>query len=78
MLKRDSGIRDTSDILRISTGCELRVLLSFMNIELRPKYQSYHRVQVDELYSSVGTKKKKVWILYAYCAQTKEILLALK
>ena len=74
MLKRDSGIRDTSDILRISTGCELRVLLSFMNIELRPKYQSYHRVQVDELYSFVGSKKKKVWILYAYCAQTKEIL----
>ena len=78
MLTRGSGIRDIADILRISTGCVLRVLLSFINIQLRPRYQYYHRVQVDELYSFVGSKRKKVWILYAYCAQTKEILLALK
>ena len=74
MLTRGSGIRDIADVLRISTGCVLRVLLSFMNIELKPKYGYYHQVQVDELYSFVGSKKKKVWILYAYCAQTKEIL----
>lgn len=29
---------------------------------------------MDELYSFVGSKKKKVCILYAYCAESKEIL----
>ena len=74
LLSRGSGIRDTADVLRISTGCVLRVLLSFMNVELKPRYRYCHQVQVDELYSFVGSKKKKVWILYAYCAQTNEIL----
>ena len=74
LLTRGSGIRDIADVLRISTGCVLRVLLSFMNVELKPRYRYYHQVQVDELYSFVGSKKKKVWILYAYCAQTNEIL----
>jgi IS1 family transposase/transposase-like protein len=74
MLIRGSGIRDISDVLRISTGCVLRVLLSYLNVELKPKYRFYHQVQVDELYSFVQSKKKKVWILYAYCAQTNEIL----
>lgn len=43
-------------------------------MELKARHSSYHQVQVDELYSFVGSKKKKVWILYAYCGQTKEIL----
>ena len=73
MLIRGSGIRDIADILQISQGCVLRVLLSHADLKLKPKHSSYHQVQVDELYSFVG-KKKKVWILYAYCAQTKEIL----
>jgi IS1 family transposase len=74
MLVKGSGIRDIANILTISTGCVLRVLLSYTNVELKPRHQSYHQVQVDELYSFVQSKKKKVWILYAYCAQTKEIL----
>ena len=74
MLVRGSGIRDISDVLRISTGCVIRVLLSYADVELKARHSSYHQVQVDELYSFVGSKKKKVWILYAYCGQTKEIL----
>ena len=43
-------------------------------INLKPIKEHYNQVQVDELYSFVQTKQKKVWILYAYCALTKEIL----
>lgn len=74
MLIRGSGIRDIAKVLKISTGCVLGVLLSYMNLELIPRQNSYHKVQVDELYSFVENKKTKVWILYAYCAETKEIL----
>ena len=45
-----------------------RISLSAQNIKV------YHKVQVDKLYSFVQNKNKKVWILYAYCAQTDEIL----
>jgi len=34
----------------------------------------YHKVQIDELYSFVGNKRKKVWIISAYDAESKEIL----
>ena len=74
MLTRGSGIRDIAYVLRISTGCVLRVLVSQANLTFSPKHKVYHKVQVDELYSFVQNKKKKVWILYAYCAQTDEIL----
>ncbi len=74
MLTRGSGIRDIADVLRISTGCILGILLSYAHVELKSRYQFYHQVQVDELYSFVRSKKKKVWIVYAYSAKTKEIL----
>lgn len=74
MLVRGSGIRDIADVLRVSSRCVLGVLLSYATLELKPKQSFYHQVQVDELYSFVQSKKKKVWILYAYCAQTSEIL----
>jgi len=74
MLVRGSGIRDIAYVLNISQTCVLGILKSQLGIELNPRHQHYHQVQVDELYSFVGSKKKKVWILYAYCAATKEIL----
>ncbi|TXI14500.1 MAG: IS1 family transposase [Pedobacter sp.] len=48
--------------------------MSYADVELNSWYSSYHQIQVDEFYSFVQKKKKKVWVLYAYCAQTKEIL----
>ena len=32
----------------------------------------YHKIQIDELHSFV--RKKKVWIIYAYDAETNEII----
>lgn len=74
MLIRGSGTRDISYVLSISKGCVSKLIASYASINLVPKLEHYDQVQVDELYSFVQTKKKKVWILYAYCAQTKEIL----
>ena len=47
MLVRGSGIRDIANILTISTGCVLCVLLSYTNAKLKPRHPSYHQVQVD-------------------------------
>jgi len=74
MLVRGSGIRDIAYTLKVSTGCVLRTLLSHHNAQLIPKLEHYDHVQVDELYSFVQNKGKKVWILYAYCQKTNEIL----
>ncbi len=74
MLVRDSGTRDIACVLSISTGYVSKLIASYASINLVPRLDHYDQVQVDELYSFVQTKKKKVWILYAYCAQTQEIL----
>ena len=44
--------------------------------EIKPKRNSYHFVQIDEQWSYVGNKQKKVWLLYAICKQSGEILAA--
>ena len=74
MLVGGSGTRDISHVLSISRNCVSKLIASYASINLMPRYEYYGEVQVDELYSFVQTKQKKVWILYAYCAKTKEIL----
>jgi insertion element IS1 protein InsB len=75
MLVNGNGIRDIANILGVSLNCVLRTLLKVGElIHIKPVDKRYHRVQIDELYSFVGHKQKKVWMLYAYCAETDEIL----
>ncbi len=75
MLVNGNGIRDISRILGISTGCVLRTLVkNGKEIVIKPSKNHYNRVQIDELYSFVQNKTKKVWLLYAYDAETDEIL----
>jgi IS1 family transposase len=75
MLLRGSGVRDCAVVLGISTGCVLRHLVRAAGeVTIKPQRRSYHRVQIDELWSYVGKKEKKVWLLYAYCAESDEIL----
>jgi len=75
MLVNGNGVRDICRIALVSAGCVLRTLLSIGNlITIEPQRKHYHKVQIDELYSFVGSKKKKVWIIYAYDAFTGEIL----
>ncbi|WP_337045149.1 IS1 family transposase [Emticicia sp. 17c] len=40
----------------------------------KTKQKALSKVQIDELHSFVGKKKKKVWIIYAYAAETDEII----
>ena len=75
MLLRGSGIRDCSEVLGISRDAVLRCILrSGLSLEIRPLQKRYTRVQIDELWSYVGHKQKKVWMIYAYCAESAEIL----
>jgi len=77
MLLRGSGVRDCAVVLGISTNCVLRSILSMGKAsEIKPKHNSYQLVQIDEHWSYVGNKKKKVWLLYAICKATGEILAA--
>ena len=77
MLLRGSGVRDCCAILGISMGCVWRTLLNrAAPMEIKPKHRYYNKVQIDEQWSYVGRKKKKVWMLYAICAESGEILAA--
>lgn len=74
-LLHGSGIRDCVKIFGVSAKTTLSLILQQGKaVQISPKQQRYRRVQVDELYSFVGHKGKKVWIFYAYAPETREIL----
>jgi len=75
MLLRGSGVRDCAEILGIGKTTVLRFILrKALPLEIKPKQKYYERIQIDEVWSYVGNKEKKVWLLYAYCARSGEIL----
>ena len=75
MLVRGSGVRDCAEVLGISKDAVLRCILrNGLEVEIKPLQKRYAKVQIDELWSYVGKKAKKVWLLYAYCAESGEIL----
>ena len=43
-------------------------------VQVKPRRKRYFKVQIDEMWSFVGSKGRRVWILYAYCSGLKEIL----
>ena len=77
MLVRGSGIRDCMAVLGVSFCCVLATILrEGKDIEIKPKRKIYRSVQIDEQWSYVGKKEKKVWMIYALCIETGEILAA--
>lgn len=75
MLLRGSGVRDTAVVLGIGVKTVPRVLVQQAGgLQLKPLHWRYRCVQVDELWSYVGRKDKKVWIVYALCTDSGEIL----
>jgi insertion element IS1 protein InsB len=75
MLLRGSGIRDCAAVTGVSKESVLRLIIrNALQVELKPKYSRYTKVQIDELWSYVGQQQKKVWMLYAYSAEDGEIL----
>ncbi len=68
-------IRDTCKVFGVSPQTTLNLILlegKKVQVMLRQKY--YERIEMDEMYSFVGSKHKKVWIFYAYAPETKEVL----
>jgi IS1 family transposase len=73
MLVRGNGIRDISVILCISVKKVLKVLTSG-KYKIKPKKTHYDSLEIDELWTYVGEKKNKVWLIYAYHRGTGEIV----
>lgn len=74
-LCRGSGIRDCSLISQLSKGAVLRLIKTKASqIIIKPEQLCYNQVQIDEQWSYVGKKEKKVWMLYAYAPKEDEIL----
>jgi insertion element IS1 protein InsB len=81
MLIRGSGVRDIAYVLQIATKSVLCFIEKFAKTIqnkpfLIPKEKIYQVVQIDEMYTFVQNKGKKVWIFYAYSPETGEILAA--
>ncbi len=75
MLCRGSGVRDSA----VVSGMSKSTVLAFIktaaaNLVYKPKKHTYRRVQIDEQWSYVGKKDKKVWMLYAYAVEEDEII----
>ncbi|KAA6335475.1 hypothetical protein EZS27_016307 [termite gut metagenome] len=70
MLVRGVGIRDISEIEKVSINKVLSVLVR-SNHKIKPKQSHYDKPEVDELWTYVGNKKNKVWLIYAYINSNK-------
>jgi len=74
-LCRNSGIRDIENIFNVSKSYILNTLVTYaQKLEIKPQQKHYKSLQIDEFWTYVGTKKNKVWLLYAYCPETQEIV----
>lgn len=74
-LLHGSGLRDCYKVFGVSPATTLRFILSEgKQVRIKAQNAYYERVEIDEMYSFVGSKGKKVWIFYAYSHETKEIL----
>jgi transposase-like protein len=73
MLVRGIGIRDISEIERVSIGKVLSVLVG-SNHTIKPRQRHYDRLEADGFWTYVGNKKNKVWLIYACHRETGEIV----
>ncbi len=74
LLCRNAGIRDITVCCNISQQCVLKTLKKHGKQTVVPQKKEYRSVQIDEVWSFVGQKKNKYWLLYAYAPETKEVL----
>ena len=75
MLCRGSGVRDCAAVTGVSASTVLSLIKEAANgIVLKPQKHCYRYVQIDEQWSYVARKEKKVWMLYAYAVEEDEII----
>ena len=65
LMVRGSGIRDIADVEKISKGKVLSTLKK-CNYQIAPKQSQYDCLEVDELWTFVGKKTNRHWLIYAY------------
>jgi len=76
LLFRNSGIRDIEEV----TGVHRQTILRWLNqkavsLQVEPRLKGYKSVQLDEVWTFVGQRKKgKRWLFYAYAPETDEVL----
>ena len=73
MTVRGCGIRDIAIIASVSIGKVLSTISSSV-YKIAPKQSYYERLEVDEFWTYVYRKKRKVWLIYAYDRDTGEIV----
>jgi insertion element IS1 protein InsB len=62
-------------VFGVSPQTTINLILSEgKKVKILPQQKYYERLEIDEMYSFVSKKAKKVWIFYAYAPETKEIL----
>jgi IS1 family transposase/transposase-like protein len=76
LLERNNGIRDIENVLQISRRCVLNSLVQRgKSITIAPELDHYRSIQIDEVWSYVGRRKKgKYWLFYAYSAEHDQII----
>jgi IS1 family transposase len=72
-LERGCGIRDIAAILLVSIGKVLSVLEN-SHYEFKPQKTHYERLEIDELWTFVGSKSNRKWLIYAYGRESGEIV----
>lgn len=73
MLVRGCGIRDIAAIEKVSCTKVLSVLLNVRDVEL-PHHCFYESIEIDEFWTFVGRKSKRVWLIYAFDRVSKKII----
>ena len=73
MTVRGCGVRDIALIASVSIGKVLSTIGSSV-YKTMPKKSYYERLEVDEFWTYVYRKKRKVWLIYAYDRVTNEIV----
>ena len=74
-LLHGNGVRDCLKVFGLSPTTTLNTILSEgKKVQIKARKHYYERIEIDEMYSFVNSKGKKVWIFYAYAPETKEIL----
>ena len=75
-LLRNVGVRDCQWIFEVSRGCVLDLVLDIAQETepWQPLRKCYRNVQIDELWTYVGSKDNRLWLIYAYSPDTSEIL----
>ena len=73
MLVRGVGIRDISEIEKVSIRKVLTVLAK-SDYSIVAKKKHYNNIEVDEFWIYVQRKENKQWLIYAYDRETQEII----